>query len=138
MNLQVGFDLELVVEVIEDMHAALQGQAQVLQSPLQAAFTEQIGWLMPSYKGQSLKEMEDFINAVIEKIHTRCAMMPKYPKPKDPKIPPPKVALVFKPIFNGMSKKEREEQGVKLDPLTEGHRLHVDRFYPGPSHIHSH
>ena len=59
--------------------------------------------------------MEDFINTVIEKIHTGCAMMPKYPKHKDPKIPPPKVALAFKPIFNGMSKKEREEQGVKLD-----------------------
>ena len=130
------------------MHAASQGWAQVFQSPLQAAFTEQIGWLMPSYKGQSLKEMEDFINTVIEKIHTGCATMPKYPKPKDPKIPPPKVALVFKPIFNGMSKKEREEQGVKLDPVYGTHVIacHLQKaavsmlieFYPGPSHIHSH
>ena len=76
---------------------------------------------MPSYKGQSLKETEDFINTVIEKIYTGRAMMPKYPKPKDPKIPPPKVALVFKPIFNGMSKKEREEQGVKSDPVYGTH-----------------
>ena len=76
----MGFDLEPVVEVIKDMHVALQGWAQVSQSPLQAAFTEQIGWLMPSHEGQSLKETEDFINTVIEKIHTRHATMPKYPR----------------------------------------------------------
>ena len=123
---QVGFDLEPEVEVIKDMHAASQGWAQVFKSPLQAAFREQIGWLMPSYKGQSLKETEDFINTVIEKIHTGHAMMTKYPKPKDLKIPPPKVALVFKLFFNGMSKKEREEQGVKSDPV---YGMHVIAYH---------
>ena len=94
MNLRVGFDAEPIEEVIEDMHAVSQGKAQVYRSPLQAAFTEQISWLMPSYKGQSLKEMEDFINGMIEQIHTSCTVMPKYPVQND-LTDPPKSGLDF-------------------------------------------
>ena len=120
MNLQVGFDAEPIEEVIRDMHAVSQGKAQVYKSPLQAAFTEQIGWLMPSYKGQSLKETEDFINGMIEQIHTGHAVMPKYPVQNN-LTDPPKVALIFKPIFDGMSKRERDEKGLKLEPVFGTH-----------------
>ena len=102
------------------MHAVLQGKAQVYRSPLQAAFMEQIGWLMPSYKGQSLKEMEDFINGMIKQIHTGHTVMPKYLVQKD-STDPPKVALIFKPIFDGMSKRQRDEKGLKLEPVFSTH-----------------
>ena len=104
MNLRVGFNVEPVEEVIEDMHAVSGGKAQAYRSPLQATFTEHIGWLLPSYKGQSLKDMKDFVNNVIVQIHSSQVMIPKYPKPQDPNDPLT-IALTFKPIFDGTSKK---------------------------------
>ena len=43
-------------------------------------------------------------------------MIPKYPKPQDPNDPPT-IALIFKPIFDGTSKNERDEQGIKSEPV---------------------
>ena len=122
MNLRVGFDAEPIEEVIKDMHAVSQGKAQVYRSPLEAAFMEQIIWLMPSYKGQSLKEMEDFINGMIKQIHTGHTVMLKYLVQKD-STDPPKVALIFKPIFDGMSKRERDEKGLKSEPVFGTHMI---------------
>ena len=138
MNLWVGFDAELIEEVIKDMHMVSQGKAQVYRSPLQAAFMEQIGWLMPSYKGQSLKETEDFINGMIEQIHTGRTVMPKYPVQKD-LTDPPKVALIFQLIFDGMSKKEWDKKGLKYSrdhvPLPESNCLNAHWLYPHSPHF---
>ena len=116
MNLRVGFNVEPAEEVIKDMHAVSGGKAQVFRSPLQAAFTKHISWLLPSYKGQSLKDTEDFVNNAIMQIDSSQVMIPKYPKPQDPNDPLT-IALIFKPIFDGTSKKECDKQGIKSEPV---------------------
>ena len=116
MNLRVSFNVEPAEEVIEDMHAVSGGKAQVYRLPLQATFTKHIGWLLPSCKGQSLKDTEDFVNNVIMQIHSGQVMIPKYPKPQDLNDPPTR-ALTFKPIFDGTSKKECNKQEIKSEPV---------------------
>ena len=108
LNLQVTFDQEPLEETVHDMHTISQGKAQVYLAPLQAANTEKIGWLHPTHHAQCLRDYEKFVNEALSHLHNGMVQMQGYWKTQDPD--PPKVALIWKLIYDGMTKEEHAKE----------------------------
>ena len=114
LNLRVAFDQEPLEETVCDMHAISQGKAQVYLVPLQAANTEKIGWLHPTHHAQHLCDYEKFVNEALSHLHNGTVQMQGYWKTQDPD--PPKVVLIWKLIYDGMTKEEhaKEADGAEV------------------------
>lgn len=110
LNMRVGFNEGTIQETLQDIHTLCQGKAQVYLSPLQVANTEKVGWLFPSHRGQSVFDYASNINNILLQLQQGVITIPGYPKP--PGDNPPTVALVWKPIWDGMTKDERKKAGV--------------------------
>ena len=113
LNLRVTFDQEPLEETVHDMHTISQGKAQVYLTPLQAANTEKIRWLHPTHRAQCLHDYEKLVNKALSHLHNGTVQMQGYWKTQDPD--PLKVALIWKPIYNGMTKEKcaKEVDGVE-------------------------
>lgn len=124
LNIRVGFDADNEAEAIQDMNMVVADIATVYRSPLQKADTVKVGFLFPSHKGQDEKIYTDFFNIQLQNIHEGHIVMSGYIKPADDE--PPMISATKKPIWNGMTKKDRDEYARKhperdLSPVTALH-----------------
>ena len=116
INLRIQFDSNPFGEVIEDMHVVSQpGKGTGIQMPSQSAL-HQPYWLFDALlQRPELKRNR----GLLQQCHGTNSH--NIPIQKGHPTLPAMIALIYKPLFEGTSRKEQEKQGMQHDPVYGTH-----------------
>lgn len=87
----------------------------VYEQPLQRPFPAKTDWLLGSHKDMDVQWMNQFMNALFVQLHAGTCKhsLPDLDKDLFVNRPLMVVAFSWKPVYDGMNKKQREERRAK-------------------------